>query len=78
MLPDALLCVSQHGRIEWIEELSDGGGTGAVLGVEEALQSHGLQMAEVEMVVLEEGFLCPGLVDTHTVSESLLTLRRSD
>lgn len=63
---DALIYIPSSGKIEWIEkdvpkEL-----------VQEVAGKHGLILGdgnEVELVELgEDEFLCPGFVDTHTVS----------
>jgi cytosine/adenosine deaminase-related metal-dependent hydrolase len=58
----ALICVGPTGIIEWIEKY---------VGkdrVEEVLAGHGLGKEGVELVIVEEGGLVPGLIDTHTVS----------
>jgi hypothetical protein len=68
VLPDALLCVSD-GIIEWLERGVEGSriqevamGKGVILG-------DGDGEGGVEVVVLGKGeVLCPGMIDTHTVS----------
>ncbi len=62
----SLIYVSSHGIIEWIEkDVSDE-------MVEEVVGRHGIDLrsadGEVDFVqVGKDGFICPGLVDTHTV-----------
>lgn len=78
VLPDALLCVGPEGRIEWVEDLASRLSGGEEEGdrleedmaraVSEALEGHGTDLESVDFVWLEEGFLSPGFVDTHTVS----------
>ncbi len=70
-LPNALLCISSEGIIEWVEpDVPEN-------YLERTATKHGVMMSkdevedEVEVVRLDRGrgeFLCPGLVDTHTVS----------
>lgn len=47
------------GRIAWVERDVEEGGVAAVV------ERHGLQHAR--LVVVKEGLICPGMVDTHTV-----------
>ena len=61
----ALICVSELGIIEWIEKDVEGS------MIQEIVMRHGVELddSKIEIVELaQEGFLCPGLVDTHTVS----------
>ncbi|KAK4684091.1 hypothetical protein P7C73_g6112, partial [Tremellales sp. Uapishka_1] len=65
-LHHGLLCVSEHGIIEWV--LRDVEGS----LVQQRLADMGLTVEDVEMVELAEGeFICPGLVDTHTGSRQV-------
>lgn len=42
-----------------------------LLELEEVLQLHGLMVEDVHIVRMDEGFVCPGFVDTHTVSRCI-------
>ena len=77
VLPDALLCVSPEGLIEWVENVDaeteavvDEMSSNDVQG--DIMRRHDLTPEEVDFVHLQEGFLCPGLIDTHTVSSTPL------
>jgi guanine deaminase len=64
---DALVCVSPDGTINWIERNVD------TSEIQDRAASHGLILDgtnnAVEIVQLGgHEFLCPGLIDTHTVS----------
>lgn len=62
------VCVSQEGVIEWVEHLDIAWkGDEDDTALDELLRLHGLNRRDVEVFRLKEGFLCPGLVDTHTV-----------
>jgi guanine deaminase len=66
-LVDALVYVAD-GAIAWIEKDVDGS------LVQEIAARHGLTLDDpgLEVVSLEEGdFICPGLIDTHTVRPPL-------
>jgi hypothetical protein len=78
VLSDALICVGPTGKIEWVEDLTsrleDGAGDtegaadeDAALALQQALQKYDVELDQVDFVRLEEGFLSPGFVDTHTV-----------
>ena len=71
VLADALLCVSPLGRIEWVEPLPDNedlkGEASSDDPVQAVLARRGTG-EDVDIVHLEEGFFCPLLIDTHTVS----------
>ena len=63
-LSSALLCVGQGGMIEWVEK------DVVPSLLQEKAGEHGVLLGgvDVEVVELGEGeFLCPGMVDTHTV-----------
>lgn len=65
VLPDALLCVSdREGIIEWLERGVEGS------EIQEVAVRKGVILDDgVEVVVLGKGeVLCPGMIDTHTVS----------
>ena len=66
---DALVCVSSDGIILWIEKNVDSS------ELQQRAASHGLILDgsnyAVEIVQLQgHEFLCPGLIDTHTVCEA--------
>jgi len=64
---DTLICVSDQGIILWIERSVDPS------LIQQVASTHGLILDDssqsVEILQLEQSeFLCPGLIDTHTVS----------
>jgi guanine deaminase len=64
---DTLVCVSDQGIILWIERDIDPS------TIQQVAATHGLILDDstqsVEIVQLGESeFICPGLIDTHTVS----------
>lgn len=61
MVPHALVAVSA-GRVAWVEHLKDRQDPA------EAAEKHGIDYEAADKVVVSEGFMCPGFVDTHTVS----------
>jgi guanine deaminase len=65
VLPNALLCVSDtDGIIEWLERGVEGSEIQEVAARKGVILDGG-----VEVVVLGKGeVLCPGMIDTHTVS----------
>ncbi len=78
VIPDALVCVGDDGAIEWVDDLDQSGadgrdgrerGRGRIWEdvVRERARERGVRGA-VRAVWLKEGFMCPGLIDTHTVS----------
>lgn len=76
----ALMLVDEHGVIGWVHRDV----TSASL-LQEVAAEHGLDITRdpVGVVELDEDeFLCPGLIDTHTVSTNIinivLMLTRSD
>lgn len=62
IIPDALLAVSDFGTILWVEDIT----SSSQQTVDDVLRSK--DAVGVEVVELQEGFICPGLIDTHTVS----------
>lgn len=65
----AIIAVGEGGTIEWIEHA-------AAEQVQNILARHGLGIEDVELVELgPDDFLCPGLIDTHTVSCSATDAR---
>jgi cytosine/adenosine deaminase-related metal-dependent hydrolase len=57
----AVICVSQEGVIEWIAKDEDG-------TAQDVASRHGVDIYDVDVVECPPGsFLCPGLIDTHTV-----------
>lgn len=61
----AFIFVSAEGRIEWIEK------DAAPERLQELATSRGLDLDDsaLEVIELEDGeFMCPGFIDTHTVS----------
>lgn len=61
----ALLCV-RGGRVAWLERLPSLSPAYA----DAAAARRGVDLKDA--VVVREGFLCPGMVDTHTVSPDWL------
>ena len=60
----AIICVDGNGIIEWIENI-------APEELQDVLAKYGLELDNVEVVELgTDEFLCPGLIDTHTVSRN--------
>lgn len=60
---DALVCVSEDGYISWVERNVDPS------QLQDAASRHGVNLDDVDFVELgRNDFLCPGLIDTHTVS----------
>lgn len=63
------ISVDEDGIIEWVHPID---GSLSRKGQERVLEGvrakYGGAQDEVETVWLEEGFICPGLIDTHTVS----------
>lgn len=58
----AILCVGPDGLIEWVEHA-------APEQLEEVAARHSLSLNDVQIVELDsDEFLCPGMIDTHTVS----------
>jgi hypothetical protein len=60
--------VNEDGIIEWVERLDASQSRDEqmkavtqVLAIKEQAEVHG------DLVWIEEGFICPGLIDTHTV-----------
>lgn len=75
----AILCVGEDGTISWVEHARPE-------ELQDVALKHGVDLANVEIVELDaEEFLCPGLIDTHTVSclifktsaELILSMRRN-
>jgi guanine deaminase len=75
ILPSALLCVSEEGVIDWVEKDVEES------QIQEVASRHGVLLDDsaggrspgVEVISLGKGeFLCPGLVDTHTVSWNII------
>lgn len=75
----AILCVGEDGTIAWVEHAKPE-------ELQDVALKHGVDLANVEIVELDpEEFLCPGLIDTHTVScllydvlaELIRSMRRS-
>lgn len=65
----AILCVGEKGIIEWIENI-------ASEELQDLLAKYGLEPDNVEVVELSpDEFLCPGLIDTHTVSRTWVNAR---
>lgn len=60
---DALVCVSEDGYISWVERNVDPS------QLQDAATRHSVILDDVDFVELgRNDFLCPGLIDTHTVS----------
>ncbi|KAL7420713.1 hypothetical protein Q5752_004664 [Cryptotrichosporon argae] len=57
-LASAAICVFD-GIIQWLEPC-------APTGLQDVCAKHGVDVESFEIVELTEGFLCPGLIDTHT------------
>jgi cytosine/adenosine deaminase-related metal-dependent hydrolase len=58
----AVLAVGEQGTIEWIEHAP-------AEELQNILTKHGLGVEDVDVIELgSEEFLCPGMIDTHTVS----------
>ena len=63
-LEKAVICVSSEGIIDWVEKDSTG-------ALEDVLRHHNLIANDVRVHLVDATkgeFLCPGLIDTHTVS----------
>lgn len=56
------ICVSSEGIIEWVEHV----GTDT-MNLDQVLEKYDLSKRDIVIERMEEGFICPGLVDTHTV-----------
>ena len=57
-----MICVDEHGVIEWVEN-------GSPEQLQTIASGYGLSLDDVEIVELDEDeLLCPGFIDTHTVS----------
>lgn len=59
-----IISVDQRGIIEWIEKDVE------ISNVQDIAMRYGLQLDDPDLEVIElssEEFLCPGLIDTHTV-----------
>jgi len=66
----AIICVDGNGIIEWIENI-------APEELQDVLAKYGLESDNVEVVELSpDEFLCPGLIDTHTVSRTWVNARK--
>jgi len=63
ILPRALLGVVD-GRVAFLEAITS--------TPEQVTAAHGIRYEEADKVVVEHGFLCPGFIDTHTVSLALI------
>lgn len=65
----AILCVGTDGLIEWIEHA-------APEELQDIAAKHSVSLDDAEVVELDsDEFLCPGLIDTHTVSLSSMCRR---
>ena len=81
-LPSALLCVSPDGIIEWVEKVVENGQLGelgskhgvGVQGIGEGEANEGSQLEIVRLDETNGEFLCPGLIDTHTVSWTFILI----
>lgn len=57
-----IICVDAEGTIEWVEQAP-------AERLQEVVLGHGLSLDDADVVELEpEEVLCPGMIDTHTVS----------
>jgi hypothetical protein len=62
------LLVDEEGVIQWVEPLDSAlPRAEREKEVDRVLADRGVAPKQVELVWLDEGFLCPGLIDTHTV-----------
>lgn len=68
VVPDALICVGPEGGIEWVERLDESAGRIPFVEVlREFKRAKGLE-GDLKGIWMKEGFMCPGMIDTHTVS----------
>lgn len=66
ILPRALICV-RDGIIDWVVPVSPDS------SAEGIARDRGVDWSTASKVIIDEGFFCPGLIDTHTVCPHLHT-----